>query len=214
MASNQLGIDPSTPTHQVNRPSPKVRLIDGLTLDLVRDPQPGLAIDLSQRDWQVLEIPFAAFDQIHANNQDRIDAVDGIRIVGNLTGTFYLDDVRMVTSIPSAPPAMTAVAERHDDRQTTAFGMEPNFPNPFNSATVIRYALADHADVELVVFNMAGQVVATLVTGPRPSGRYSVAWDGRADYGQALASGVYLVRLAADTWQGMSVETRKLLLLR
>lgn len=146
-------------------------LIDRLTLDLVRDPQPGLVIDLSRRQWQVLEIPFTAFDQIHANNQDRIDAIDGIRLVGNLNGTFYLDDVRMVTSIPAAAPVMTVVAERLDDRRPTAFGLEPNYPNPFNSSTVIRYALADPADVELVVFNIAGQVVATLVAGPRPSGR-------------------------------------------
>jgi hypothetical protein len=189
-------------------------LIDQLTLDLVRDPQPGLAIDLSRREWQVLEIPFTAFDQTHANNQDRVDAVDGIRLVGNLKGTFYLDDVRMVTSIPAAPPAITAVAERHDDTRPTAFALERNYPNPFNSSTVIRYALSDPADVELVVYNMAGQVVATLVAGPRSSGRYSVTWDGRADYGQELASGVYLVRLAADTWLGTNVKTRKLLLLR
>jgi hypothetical protein len=52
------------------------------------------------------------------------------------------------------------------------------------------------------------------VAGERGSGRYSVTWDGRADYGQELASGIYLVRLTADTWLGTSVRTRKLLLLR
>jgi glucose/arabinose dehydrogenase len=189
-------------------------LIDNLTLDLVRDPQPGLAIDLNRREWQVLEIPFSAFDQTHANNQDQVDAVDGIRIVGNLTGTFFLDDVRLVASIPAAPPTPTVVAERHDDPRPTDFALEQNYPNPFNSSTVILYALADPANVALLVYNTAGQVVARLVEGPRPSGRHTVSWDGRADYGQELASGVYLLRLAADTWTGTSIETRKLLLLR
>ena len=192
-------------------------VIDALTLDLVRDPQPGLAIDLSRREWQVLEVPFTAFDQRNfygAGLRDQVDFVDAIRLEGNLRGTFYLDDVRIVTSIPAVPPTPTVVVERHDDTRPADFSLSQNFPNPFNSSTVIRYALSDPANVELVVYNMAGQAVATLVAGPRPSGRYSVTWDGHAAFGQELASGVYLVSLTADTWLGTSVETRKLLLLR
>lgn len=189
-------------------------VIDKLSLDLVRDPQPGLALDLSRREWQVLEIPFSAFDQIHANNQDQIDVIHGIRLVGNLTGTFFLDDVRLVASIPAAPPVPTVVTESHDNSRPAAFELSQNYPNPFNSSTVIRYALADPANVQLLVFNTAGQVVTHLASGPRSSGRYSISWDSRADFGQKLASGVYLVRLTADTWKGTSVETRKLLLLR
>ena len=68
--------------------------------------------------------------------------------------------------------------------------------------------------MDLRVYNTAGQSVATLVAGPRPSGRYTVVWDGRADYGQQLASGVYFVHLSAETWLGTQMQTSKLLLLR
>lgn len=57
---------------------------------------------------------------------------------------------------------------------------------------------------------MAGQRVATLIDAHRPAGTYRVAWDGLADGGRALASGVYVYRLQA----GANTKSRKLLLLR
>ncbi|MDP6018478.1 MAG: FlgD immunoglobulin-like domain containing protein, partial [Candidatus Latescibacteria bacterium] len=137
-----------------------------------------------------------------------------VTISGNLTGTLYLDDVRVVTSIPAAPPMQTVVAERHDDTHPAQFALAQNYPNPFNSSTKIRFALSDPSEVDLRIYNTTGQVVATLVAGPRPSGSYTVVWDSRADYGQELASGVYFVRLMAETWLGTQIELRKLLLLR
>jgi hypothetical protein len=76
---------------------------------------------------------------------------------------------------------------------------------------VIRFALPKAGEVELALFNLAGQRVATLVEGVRLAGTYTVRWDGMDDDGRALASGVYLYRLQAGEQQ---VETRKLLLLR
>ena len=61
-----------------------------------------------------------------------------------------------------------------------------------------------------MVFNLAGQKVATLVEGARVAGTYTVRWDGRDDSGKELASGVYLYRLTVGEQQ---VETRKLMLM-
>ena len=85
-----------------------------------------------------------------------------------------------------------------------------NVPNPFNSGTVIRFALSQSENIELAVYNLAGQQVAILVNGVREAGTFKVRWDGRDDQEHELASGVYLYRLQA----GAQVETRKLLLLR
>ncbi len=73
------------------------------------------------------------------------------------------------------------------------------------------FAVPQARRVELAVFNLAGQKVATLVEGERAAGRYRVRWDGRDGAGRPLASGVYLYRLAR---QGRAVETEKLVLLR
>ncbi len=107
-------------------------------------------------------------------------------------------------------PTDTAVSEYSRAEQAEAFALEGNYPNPFNSGTVIRFALDRAQQVQLAVYNMQGQQLATLVQGMRPGGAYAVQWDGRDDQGRNLASGVYLYRLIS----GESVETRKLLLLR
>lgn len=105
----------------------------------------------------------------------------------------------------------TAVIESVDTaRLPTSYALEQNFPNPFNSGTVIRFALPSRAATKLAVYNLAGQQVATLVQGVREAGAYSLHWDSRDDNGRALASGTYLYRLEVRD----RVENRKLLLLR
>lgn len=114
-----------------------------------------------------------------------------------------------------SPGRGTAVEEAHTSDGPTSFSVSQNFPNPFNSATVIRFDLARQADVELTVYDLAGQRISTLVSGTRGAGSYAVRWDGRADDGRDLASGIYLYRLeAADRAAGNLVQTRKLLLVR
>jgi len=90
--------------------------------------------------------------------------------------------------------------------------MGRHYPNPFNSSTVIRFALPESRDIELSIFNLTGQQVETLVQGMRNAGTYTLRWDGRDDDGRQLASGVYLYQLR--TGDGQQVETRKLVLIR
>ena len=105
----------------------------------------------------------------------------------------------------------TAIWEEYSATLPQSFTLSQNYPNPFNSTTAIRFALPMSQDVELSIFNLAGQQVATLVEGAREAGNYTVHWDGRGDGGRELASGVYLYRFRAENRQ---VETRKLLLIR
>ena len=131
-------------------------------------------------------------------------------IKGGLEGTFYLDDIRVVATSPTA--SGTAVLEERTSGQPETFTLSQNFPNPFNSGTVIRFALPQHEDIELVVYNLAGQQVATLADGVRQAGNYSIHWDGRDNAGRELASGMYLYQLQVKAEK--QVKTRKLLLLR
>ena len=104
----------------------------------------------------------------------------------------------------------TAVAEEFAADRPTAFVLSQNYPNPFNSSTAIAFDLPHQEAVELSVYTIAGQQVATLIRGVRTAGHYRITWDGRNDAGVALASGVYLYRLRI----GAQEETRKMLLLR
>jgi len=88
--------------------------------------------------------------------------------------------------------------------------LSQNYPNPFNGQTSIAFAIAYTGDVELAIFNVAGQKIATLVQGEHNAGSYSVIWNGKDSYGKAVSSGVYYYRLKADG----RVETMKMTLLK
>lgn len=73
-----------------------------------------------------------------------------------------------------------------------------NSPNPFRPGTVIGYAIPAATYVELLVFDVAGRRVATLVDGVvSPAGYHEVAWDGSSDAGREVPSGVYFYRMTA-----------------
>ena len=95
-------------------------------------------------------------------------------------------------------------------REKIGFGLQQNYPNPFNPVTTIRYTVGAHHNVpvwiDLSIFNLSGQKVATLVSAKQPAGHYEVQWDA-----SGMASGVYLYKLS--TGHGLS-QTKKLVLIR
>ncbi len=105
-----------------------------------------------------------------------------------------------------ALPAPVALQTR-----PAVFALANNYPNPFNPATTIQYALPQAADVELTVYNVLGQPVRTLVAEHQSAGRYVVEWDATNDSGHSLSSGMYFYRLQAG---GAFREVKKMLLLR
>jgi hypothetical protein len=90
------------------------------------------------------------------------------------------------------------------------YGLNDNYPNPFNPETTIRYQLPDASDVRLEIYNVVGQVVRTLVAERQSAGRYVVQWDATNDSNQPLSSGIYFYRLQAGDFQ----KIKKMLLLK
>ena len=90
-----------------------------------------------------------------------------------------------------------------------------NFPNPFNPETWIPYQLAKDADVTLHIYTTNGTLVRTLALGHQPAGMYhnrsrAAYWDGKNEFGEVVASGVYFYALTA----GDFTATRKMLILK
>ena len=98
----------------------------------------------------------------------------------------------------------------------TSFELSQNFPNPFsvngtfgNSATTIRYALPQAERVTLQVFNLLGELIATLLANEQKDAGYHIAtWNGRNAKGETVGNGVYFVRMRAGTF----VQVRKIVL--
>ena len=95
------------------------------------------------------------------------------------------------------------------DRVSSA--TEPNnFPNPFNPSTTIEFHLSTADNVEVVIYNILGQVVNRLIDERLSEGTHQIAWDGTDQRGKPMASGVYLYRVATDH----VVTTKKMVIVR
>ncbi|UCD16362.1 MAG: M6 family metalloprotease domain-containing protein [Candidatus Zixiibacteriota bacterium] len=96
-----------------------------------------------------------------------------------------------------------------------SFTLGQNYPNPFNPRTTIEYALQNtgHRTIprtRLMVLNILGQHIRTLVDQVQSPGRYTAEWDGTDDSGRKIASGVYFYRLQ----RGPEVESKKMIFLK
>jgi hypothetical protein len=105
---------------------------------------------------------------------------------------------------------LTGVVSEGGASSPRSLELPPNFPNPFNAGTEIRYILPAAAEVDLSVLDAAGRRVARLDSGRRDRGFHSLRWGGGSETGAALPSGVYVLRLRAGT----EVRTRKMLILK
>jgi len=83
-------------------------------------------------------------------------------------------------------------------------------PNPFNPMTTLRYEIPRAGDVSIRIYDAAGRLVRSLVSGYRAAGRYQESWDGRNDAGRLLGSGVYFCRMESNG----AAKVQKLLLMR
>ncbi|MFH1011184.1 MAG: T9SS type A sorting domain-containing protein, partial [bacterium] len=97
----------------------------------------------------------------------------------------------------AAEPPMVVLSAAH--------ALHPNWPNPFNSSTMIRYDVPISGPVRLAVFNLLGQAVTRLVDERQLPGAYTILWDAGN-----LPSGVYFCRMEA----GEFVQTSKLVLMK
>jgi len=126
-----------------------------------------------------------------------IDAGDSIlpfdpdSTIGDI-GVHYYDQNQPAVKQPNA-------------HQPTEFRLYPNYPNPFNSSTVLRYSIPQSGRISVIVYNIMGQRVAALYDGMQESGVHRITWDA-----SQVSSGVYFCRMEA----GEFLQTSKLLLLK
>ena len=90
------------------------------------------------------------------------------------------------------------------------FSLSPNYPNPFNGATTIRYQIPKPEFVELAIFNILGQKVRTLFSENQKAATYQIIWDGKDDFGTGVSSGIYFYQLKA----GKERRIRRLMFLQ
>ncbi|MFQ5606474.1 MAG: Ig-like domain-containing protein [Candidatus Zixiibacteriota bacterium] len=91
-----------------------------------------------------------------------------------------------------------------------SYSLAQNYPNPFNPSTKIAFELPVAGEATLEIYNVLGARIATIAQGNYPAGETVVEWNGRADSGDQVATGIYFYRLKS----GSFVQTRKMVLLK
>ncbi len=84
-----------------------------------------------------------------------------------------------------------------DSGTPIAFKVSQNFPNPFNPSTTIRFALPASAHTRVVIYDLAGHKVKTLVDDVMAAQVHDVVWTGRDDAGRSVSAGVYFYRVSS-----------------
>tara|TARA_B100000315_G_scaffold168186_1_gene156728 strand:- start:12 stop:917 length:906 start_codon:yes stop_codon:yes gene_type:complete len=98
----------------------------------------------------------------------------------------------------------------HDKTIPDQYILFPNYPNPFNPLTTLRYDLPENAMVNITIYDMLGREIKTLVNATQDAGFKSVQWDATNDYGKPVSAGIYLYQIQA----GEFVQTKKMVFLK
>ena len=145
---------------------------------------PTLGVTLSKAYTPVVDLYFEAKQSFH---EDALRWVGGDRPDGTVV---FRDDNRATLKLGAL--TSTTVVETRDEPDAQvplAFTLAPNYPNPFNPSTTIRYALPSTSEVVIEVFDVLGRRVDRLVDDVMPSGWHEIEWNA-----QGWASGMYILR--------------------
>jgi hypothetical protein len=152
-------------------------------------------------DWETAH----GLNPSDASDRNKIDPSTGYTML----------EVYLNTLTGELSSTSTAVAEMPSS-VPTIFSLQQNYPNPFNPSTTIQYGLPRQSKVTVKVYSILGQEVAMLVDGIETIGTHSAVWNGHNSNGVQAASGVYLLRIVAQstTDHESFSQTRKMILLK
>lgn len=133
------------------------------------------------------------------------DSVVGV----NPNPNWYREDPNEYPGTPESGTIMIALPIEVTTVGATPmeYKLDQNRPNPFNKVTTITYTISQRVRVELMIYNLLGEKVKTLVNAVQGPGRYVVEWDGCDDRGRKVAPGIYFYQIK----MGDRRSTRKLL---
>jgi hypothetical protein len=156
---------------------------------------------LTSKDSTVLTIKFKA---------------DTVKQFSDTVRIYYTASATPLLIPLSASSFVTGIVESGSTRPTH-FELSQNYPNPFNPSTTIRYALPTESKVTLVIYNVLGEQVITLVDAQQEASTQQVTWNGMDNHGRVVPTGIYFCRIIADPMNGNTgkfVQVRKMLFMK
>ncbi len=90
------------------------------------------------------------------------------------------------------------------------FNLSQNFPNPFNPTTTIEFEISQPSNVKVNIYDVAGRMIKELINEQKNTGKYSVTWNGKDNYGNTVASGNYFYQIISGDY----IQAKKMILLK
>ena len=157
-------------------------------------------------NWVQEKISLASYLSSEFKIRFKLESDGGVRKDG-----WYVDDIGIL--IYTIPTSLQDEAE-----PVTQFELEQNYPNPFNPSTKIKFTIpssvilseAKNLSIQLKVYDVLGNEVATLVNEQKPAGNYEIEFNSTGMIHQTLSSGIYFYQLRA----GSFIDTKKMILLK
>jgi hypothetical protein len=106
--------------------------------------------------------------------------------------------------------AFGSFADDESSSLPQSFALAQNYPNPFNPSTTIEYSVMQDCHVEIIVFDLLGKRVATLIDKPMARGIYTTVWNSIDENGNSVSSGIYFYKITA----GDFTDSKKMILLK
>jgi len=197
--------------------------------------QPGSDVTLKSYSFEGTKVEYVKFKEVLINNEDKTVLIyaipfeeDYIPAGEGSVALLRFDGKDPITLEPtkiSHQNGISLISVKAEDLEfefnptpvakpkkelPSTFSLSQNHPNPFNPSTMIQYALPQDAEVNLLIYNVLGQKVKTLVSEFQTAGFKSVEWDGTDERGSVVATGIYFFKLKA----GEFVQTKKMVMLK
>lgn len=118
---------------------------------------------------------------------------------------WFIDNIEIKTG-----ELVTSLAEEKLGVAPSGYRLADNYPNPFNPETTIEYEIPISGSIRLEIYNMLGQKIKTLIDQNQMAGVHRAIWNGKNEFGEAVASGIYLYRIQSNNF----TATKRMLLIR
>jgi hypothetical protein len=122
--------------------------------------------------------------------------------LGRFQGTVYMDQLQIKKN------GVTDVQVGNEI--PNQYALSQNFPNPFNPSTMINYSIPNSSLVSIVIYDLLGREVKTLINTEQNAGNYQVLWNGDNNYGSKVSSGTYFYSIRSSDFH----QVRKMILLK
>jgi hypothetical protein len=170
---------------------------------------------LNQYDWSVVDN--SGLECLIDNDWADIEADNALgelgvgSTIGSVTGIFnysfgsYKIQIRDIDDITDVQLEI----EKEFFSQPYTFALYSNYPNPFNPVTKFQFEVGAKTEVKLIIYDLLGRPVRSLVQRQYNPGRHIVNWNGRNDFGSLVSSGVYIYRFrAGDIYSGADQRSK------